>query len=143
MKIPFLASLFISFFLIGCATVGGGSSAVRTPEQRADDLFDIFDANGDGVLTRDELEGGIRYVNNDKIRTSDGTMFALTKKKTAGSTGIAFKRKLSENEIKKLVDASFAPSTGSGNLQERLTREEFKAIVTSNKPGTEAWTEAI
>ena len=145
MKSHILASLFVVSVSAGCASIGQKTSATEamTPTQRADELFDIFDTNGDGVLTRQELEGGIRYVNNDKIRTSDGTMFALTKKKPSLSTGISFKRKLKDQEIKRLVEASFSTSTSTAALQDRLTREEFKAIVTSNKPGTELWQEAI
>lgn len=133
----------LAFLSLGaCATTGGESSGSMTAGHattkseraaRADDLFILFDADGDGFITRAELEKGLRSASN--IEPNPNLMMALDKnQKTKKKAKVS--RALTEAQVKRAVEQAF--KTGSDKkLEERLSKEDFRKVV-AERPPTES-----
>lgn len=137
-----LALLALSF-TVSCATgpgtegpdVNTATAKATTKSERAsraDDLFVLFDADGDGFLTRSELEKGLRSATN--VEPNPNLMMALDKNQKPKKKA-KVSRSLSDSQVKRAVEQAF--KTGSDKkLEERITREDFRKIV-SERPASE------
>jgi Ca2+-binding EF-hand superfamily protein len=137
-----LALLTMILTLTACATMDANESrpqANMTPSERsqkADELFRMFDANGDGYLTREELSGGMKSAMN--YEPNPNLMLGLSKSKKSAKKKPA--RTLTTAEVNKAVEDAFA--TRDQDLDRRLSQEEFKKVVVggaSLNPEQDPW----
>ena len=78
-----LMALGMSLTVGSCATGGESSTGLTTHAttkaqraSRAEDLFTLFDADGDGFITRAELERGLRSASN--VEPNPNLMMAMS-----------------------------------------------------------------
>jgi Ca2+-binding EF-hand superfamily protein len=115
-----LLSLVVLTALSGCATKPSPSARA----QRAADLFDDLDVNHDGYITRAELAAGLRFAGTKELNPN--LVIGLEKGSTP-KRKVKASRKLTEAEIQKLMAEAFAKH--DTNLDQRLTKDEFKKLV--------------
>jgi len=103
-------ALLITSFLSGCATYSHDPEPVpaMNPAERsarADELFTMLDTNGDGYLTRDEMQSGLRYTTQ---ADAPATRSLMLDKSAPESEEKKYKhKKLTDDEIAKLVEEAF------------------------------------
>ena len=111
-----------------------GRAATRADrEARANDLFTLFDANGDGYLTKAELENGLRsaattWEPNPNLMMGLGPDGAKKAKKPKAHP-------LSDAQIKKAMSNAFKGH--DKKLDDRISRDEFKKVVADGEGNNE------
>ena len=130
----------LAFALFSCAhgadssggRHGGGMAESKADRAtRADDIFTLFDADGDGYLTKSELERGLRSASN--VEPNPNLMMAMDKapKKKKAKTA----RALTDAQVKRAIAQAFKDDKG---LEEKISREEFRKVVAERPAGTES-----
>lgn len=127
-----------------CATGGDSSTTTSATSrattkaeraQRAEDLFVLFDADGDGYITKAEMERGLRSASN--VEMNPNLIIALdskgqpTKKKKPKVS-----RALTDAQVKRAVEQAFK-SGSDKKMEDRISKEEFRKIV-AERPASEA-----
>jgi Ca2+-binding EF-hand superfamily protein len=123
-----LVLAFAVLFVAGCATTHSKPSRA----QRANDLFDELDVNRDGYLTRSELAQGLRFAGTPELNPN---LVIGLEKTVPAKKKVKASRKLSETEIKKMMAEAF--ETGDSKLDQRITRDEFKKVVSERPRGVQ------
>lgn len=130
--------------LAACASMDGGApkgatsttTRATTKEERAsraDDMFVLFDADGNGFITRAELERGLKTATN--IEPNPNLMMALDKGQKAKKKA-KVSRALTDAQVKRAVEQAFKNGSDKG-LEERLSKEDFRKVV-AERPANEA-----
>lgn len=128
--------------LTACATPPERLGSPEERALRADEFFESFDLNGDGYLSRSELEGGLRYLAMGLNTTGSGShvMLGLRQKTKSKKKSSQRTPSLTREEVNRAVHDAFV--TRDSDLDERLSRAEFKKLIVErpSTPGvTDIW----
>jgi Ca2+-binding EF-hand superfamily protein len=127
--LPILTYSVLLVSAASCATHSPPSTPLER-EERADELFSGFDIDGDGYLSRAELEGGVRYLAMGiHSGPGSGVMLGLRTKSNSRKSSAKAKPKYSPTTEETQMAIAEAFRTRDQNLDNRLSREEFKKLI--------------
>ncbi|MES2964807.1 MAG: EF-hand domain-containing protein [Bdellovibrionota bacterium] len=134
------AFCFLTLALSSCATpsepsLGAQDRATTKAERatRADDLFILFDADGDGYITRSEMERGLRSASN--VEMNPNLVMAMDSKGQPKKKKPKVTRALSDAQVKRAVEQAFK-SGSDKKMEDRISKDEFRKIV-AERPSSE------
>ncbi len=124
-------------------TISGCSSFERQPERKThatqaevDRLFNAMDMNGDGYVTPEEMRSALSVYAGDNYRS--GVVYGLESSKKKA------RKKLTEAEIKRIVQESFNRDPSSSKAKDKITKENFRTIVvTQSSEPIPPWDEIL
>lgn len=109
---------------------GSQETKSKSRDQAINDLFEILDVNGDGIVTKEEARAGFQYL----IASYDRPKNEVLAVKPGASTGSGASKK-KKHPTPKDADRAFSSLfTNDGKNLESVNRDEFKKLVV--KAGT-------
>lgn len=134
------AALVTLVFVTGCATNstysrGSGHDTKDIRAQRADEIFAMLDVNHNGFITKDEMKAGLRIAGAPDVNPN----LMLGLKSEQSKKAAKANRQITEAEIQKTMKEAF--DERDANLDQRLSREEFKKLVVERplEEGEDPW----
>ena len=119
----------------GCATSTyqrGQSSVEHNSKQaranRADEIFAMLDSNHDGYVSKAEMAAGLRIAGEPDVNPN----LMLGLKSGRSKKAAKANRRITELEIQKTIEEAF--DARDKNLDQRLSRDEFRKLVVERPP---------
>lgn len=114
--------LLSTLFLAACATTPHKPTRAER-SAKAEALFRQLDVNHDGYISRAELYNGLKFAGAPDLNPNLVMGLDTAKKKNE----VKASRKLTQSEIDRTMKQAF--SNDDQNLDQRLSKEEFKKLV--------------